>query len=476
MMVDLFFQEKERKVKAKGVKKLSYTGAKEIDELSAGYNGILIAEFGLPGVGKSVAAQNTKWDFQDLNRTKVFEPYRVVILDTDNHLSEAEKKGEIEVTRERADRAWELTIAEYREIIVNTSNLVIIVPDAGDNVEKRTEIYELAKENHFYIHSRYHRATHETAVEWNGNRLRKVDFHIMYRVYLNLETSWEEMHVQGHSFEIIDVKRVDFEEVIRKFSQEKLDEFLFERFSFFSTVLEQASENQDVEKARKIWTRARDLLSWKAPILQTYRTREGLEQVRNRWTTLEKVQRRAWEIWKELETRPSVLSAMAISEEAWGAIDKVSQRIDELRAAIPRAFEFAERASRLTDDSKSSLLHEIVSFMQIINEAQKVAQRAKIAQQEALRYLEDCKKPENASRREIPTDLDIFGASLEAGKASQKWENLRCDAFLDSWNAVLNQQQEVIQTWMKSQIWNDSVWNRARIELYGVLTELELRL
>jgi hypothetical protein len=480
MIVDLFFQEKERKVKTKDVKKLSYSGAKEIDELSAGYNGILIAEFGLPGVGKSVAAQNTEWDFYDLNRTKLFRPYQVVILDTDNHLSEAEKNGEIEVTRERADRAWELTIAEYREIIVNTSvntsNLVIIVPDAGSDVKKRTEIYELAKENNFYIHSRYHRATHETAVEWNGNRLRKVDFHIMYRVYKSLETSWKKMHVQGHSFEIIDVQRVDFEAVIRNFSQEQLDKFLFENVSYFFTALDRALDNQDVEKARWTWTRARDLLSWKAPILQTYRTRESLEQVMKQWTTLEKMQRQSWEIWKELETRPSVLSAMAISEEAWGAIGKVSQRIDELRAAIPRAFEFAERASRLTDDSKFSLLHEIVSFMQIIDEAQKAAQRAKIAQQEALRYLEDCKKPENASRREIPSDLDIFGASLESGRASQKWENLGCDAFLDSWNAVLNQQQEVIQTWMKSQIWNDSVWNRARIELYGVLTELELRL
>jgi hypothetical protein len=475
MNVDLCFKEKERKVKTKGVRELSYSGAKEIDELSAGYNGILIAEFGLPGVGKSVAAQNTKWDFVDLNRTKIFGHCRVVILDTDNHLSEAEKNGEIEVTRERADRAWELTIAEYREIIVNASNLVIIVPDAGSDVEKRTEIYELAKENNFYIHSRYHRASHETAVEWNGNRLRKVDFHIMYRVYLSLETSWEEMHVQGHSFEIIDVKRVDFEAVIRKFSQEQLDAFLLENVSLFFTALDQASDNQDVEKARRTWTRARDLLSWKAPILQTYRTRESLEQVMNRWTILENMQKRAWEIWKELEKRPSVLSAMAISEEAWGAIGKVSQRIDELREAISRAFEFAERASHLTDDSKFSLLHEIVSFMQIIDEAKEAAQRAKIAQQEALRYLEDCKKPENASRREIPTDLDIFGASLETGRASQKWENLGCDAFLDTWKAVLNQQQEVIQTWMNSQIWNDSVWNRARIELYGVLKELELR-
>jgi tRNA uridine 5-carbamoylmethylation protein Kti12 len=475
MNVDLCFKEKERKVKTKGVRELSYSGAKEIDELSAGYNGILIAEFGLPGVGKSVAAQNTKWDFVDLNRTKIFGHYRVVILDTDNHLSEAEKNGEIEVTRERADRAWELTIAEYREIIVNASNLVIIVPDAGSDVEKRTEIYELAKENNFYIHSRYHRASHETAVEWNGNRLRKVDFHIMYRVYLSLETSWEEMHVQGHSFEIIDVKRVDFEAVIRKFSAEQLTRFLLENYSLIARAVDLAEEHQDVEKARRSWKKIRDLLSWKAPILQTYRTREGLENVMKSWAVLEVLQKRVWRTWKNMESRPSVLSAMAISEEAWGAIGKVSQRIDELRAAIPKAFEFAERASRLTDDSKLSLLQEIVAFRQIIDEAQKAALRAEIAQQEALRYLEDCKKPENASRREIPTDLDIFGASLEAGKASQKWEDLGCDAFLDTWKAVLNQQQEVIQTGMNSQIWNDSLWNRARIELYGVLKELELR-
>lgn len=467
-------------MKPNDVRELSYAGAKEIDELSAGYDGILIAEFGLPGVGKSVAAENTRWDFLELSRTKIFRFYKVVILDTDNYLSEAEKNGEIEVTRERADRAWEMTIAEYREIMATPQSscqkLVIIVPDAGSDVAKRTEIYNLAKENNFYIHSRYHKASTETAVEWNGNRLRKVDFHIMYRVYMDLETSWQAMNVQGHSFEIIDVKRVDLESVSRAFSHVQLLKFLRYIIICTNRDLLRHADSPNVAIVRKNWIQTKDLLSWKEPILQTYQTREGLAEVMDCWSNIERLKHTAWDFWKEIEERPSVVSAMAISEEAWGAIDKVSQRIDALRTALPKAYDYAGRVSHLTDDSKRSLLGDIVWFMQTIDEAQEAAQRAKEAQQKALQYMEDCKSQDDASRREIPTDLDIFGASLEAGRAYQNWEDLGCSEYLDKWKAVLNQQLEVIQKWMSSQIWNDSVWNKARIELYGVLKQLEVRL
>lgn len=471
-------------MKPNDVRELSYAGAKEIDELCAGKKGILVALYGLPGVGKSVATENMKWDFIDLNRTKNFQYYKVVILDTDNYLTEAEKNGEIRVTRERADRAWEMTIAEYREIIAEPlktfEKLVIIVPDAGSDVEKRTEIYNLAKENNFYIHSRYHRASTETAVEWNGKRLRKVDFQIMYEVYRDLETSWQTMHVQGQSFEIINVKRVDFEAVARAFSHEQLLDFFENIFNGLYRTLIRDADDGNLDKVRRNWVRTRNLLSWKEPILQSYQTQEslrhGLTEVMSYWATIENLQNTAWDFWKEIEKRPSVISAMAISEEAWGAIGKVSQKVDELRAALPKAYDYAGRVSHLTDDSKRSLLRDIVWFMQTIDEAQEAAQRAKEAQKKALQYMEDCKSQEDSSRREIPTDLDIFGASLEAGRAYQNWEDIGCGEYLDKWKSVLNQQLEVIQKWMSSQIWNDSVWNKARIELYGVLKQLELRL
>lgn len=447
-------------------------GAKMLYELSAPYIAIVVGLSGLPGVGKSIDAESLQWDFMQENKGRLFNPYQVVILDTDYNLPNAYRQGKLAVTPKVADMAWEKTERLYKKKL--GPNKVLIIPDAGDNVEKRTKIYERALKKKAYLFLRHHDADFATAVMANAGRVRNVDPWIMWRVFEVMEQAWKTLQQFAHGYEIIHVKRVPFQEVAEKTSLTDLLCYLEENIEVLQERASQAMQDEDIQAARLVWKTAKDIYTWRDSIVKTYRTEAGLEVVESKWASLDQVVQTSWHTWRTIQSKqdPSILATMDLSQRAWSATDRVNQALEQLRTAIPRAFEYADRASML-QVPRSSLLQEVVGFKQIIRAALEVVEEAEMARHEAWRLYEDSKQAGNGK---LPVDLDLYGAGLEAGRASKYWEDLECGALVESWKDSLKQQQKVLKKWNETKVWNDEKWNRATQNLYVILTELQHKL